>query len=125
MNASPDLIPSALKMIAALATVLGCLFVIVHFARRYLRSAGGVPPHRLVRVVASQAIGVKKTVALVDVPGCVLVLGVTADRIQLLTRIDDPEALEQVRAHGGPVVSSFHDQLARLISRRKADGNAD
>jgi flagellar protein FliO/FliZ len=124
MNASPDLIPSALKMIAALATVLGCLFVIVHFGRRYLRSAGGGSPH-LVRVVASQAIGVKKTVTLVDVPGCVLVLGVTADRIQLLTRIDDPEALEQVRAHGGPVVPSFHDQLARLIARRKADGNAD
>jgi flagellar protein FliO/FliZ len=125
MNASPDLIPSALKMIAALATVLGSLFVIVHFARRYQRSAGGVSPHRLVRVVASQAIGVKKTVTLVDVPGCVLVLGVTGDRIQLLTRIDDPEALEQVRAQAGSAVPSFHDQLVRLISRRKAGGNAD
>jgi flagellar protein FliO/FliZ len=125
MNASPDLIPSALKMIAALATVLGSLFVIVYFARRYLRSGGGVSPHRLVRVVASQAIGVKKTVTLVDVPGCVLVLGVTADRIQLLTRIDDPEVLEQVRVQSGTAVPSFHDQLVRLIPRRKAGGNAD
>jgi hypothetical protein len=40
MNAAPELIPSAFKMIAALAIVLGGLFVMVHFARRYLRPAG-------------------------------------------------------------------------------------
>ena len=123
MNAAPELIPSALKMIAALAIVLGGLFVMVHFARRYLRPAGAAAHQRLVRVVASQAIGVKKTVMLVDVPGGVLVLGVSGDRIQLLSRIDDPETLKQVRSHAGSAGHPFHDQLARLIARRKADGH--
>jgi flagellar biogenesis protein FliO len=123
MNATPELIPSALKMVGALAAVLGGLFVMVHLARRYLRDTPGAASQRLVRVVASRAIGLKKAVTLVDVPDGVLVLGVSGDRIQLLSRIDDPETLKQIRAQSGPAGVSFHDQLARLISRRKADEN--
>jgi flagellar biosynthetic protein FliO len=120
MNAAPELIPSALKMIAALAVVLGGLFVMVHFARRYLRGAGGPAPDRLVRVVASQAIGIKKSITLVEVANCVLVLGVSGDRIQMLTRIDDPEALERIRSHGGAESLSFYDHLSKLTRRMKA-----
>jgi len=120
MNAAPELIPSALKMIAALAVVLGGLFVMVHFARRYLHRAGGITQPRLVRVVASQAIGIKKSITLVEVPGCVLVLGVSGDRIQMLTRIDDPGALERVRSHVSAETLSFYDHLSRLTSRMKA-----
>lgn len=123
MNAAPELIPSAFKMIAALAIVLGGLFVIVHFARRYLRPAGGATHQRLVSVIASQAIGIKKTVMLVDIPDGVLVLGLSGDRIQLLSRIDDPETLKQVRSHAGSAGHPFHDQLTRLIARRKANEN--
>lgn len=125
MNAAPELLSSALKMMAALAMVLGGLLVVVHFARRYLRPAGGAVSQRLMRVVASQTIGVKKAVTLVEVPGCVLVLGVSSDRIQLLSRIEDPETLRRVRAYDGASGASFHDQLARLVSRRKADGHED
>jgi flagellar biogenesis protein FliO len=120
MNAAPELIPSALKMIAALTAVLGGLFVMVHFARRYLQRSGGLTPPRLMRVVASQAIGIKKSITLVEVPGCVLVLGVSGDRIQMLTRIDDPEALEQIRSHAGGEAPSFYDHLSKLTMRMKA-----
>jgi len=120
MNVAPELIPSALKMIAALAAVLGGLFVLVHFARRYLRRPGGMAPDRLVRVVASQAIGIKKSITLVEVPGCVLVLGLSGDRVQMLTRIDDPEALARIRAHAGVETLSFYDHLSKLTLRLKA-----
>jgi flagellar biogenesis protein FliO len=119
VNAAPELIPSALKMIAALAAVLGGLFVMVHLARRYLRRSSGIMPARLVRVVASQPIGIKKSVTLVEVPGCVLVLGVSGDRIQMLTRIDDPAALSQIRSQEGAETLSFYDHLARLTQRLK------
>jgi flagellar biogenesis protein FliO len=120
MNAAPELIPSALKMIAALAAVLGGLFVMVHLARRYLQRTGGAAKTQLVRVVASQAIGVKKAVTLVEVPGCVLVLGVSGDRIQLLTRLDDPQILERVRSHDGAEAASFYDHLSRFTLGMKA-----
>jgi flagellar biogenesis protein FliO len=125
MNAAPELIPSALKMIAALAAVLGGLFVMVHCGRRYLRRMGGPPRERLVRVVASQPIGVKKAVALVEVPGCLLALGISGDRIQLLTRIDDPQVLNRIRAQESVAPPSFSEQLSRLVSRPKADDHED
>lgn len=120
MNAAPELIPSALKMIAALAAVLGGMFVLVHFARRYLQRTAGLTLPRLVRVVASQSIGIKKSITLVEVPGCVLVLGVAGDHIQVLTRIDDPETLEQIRSHEGAETRSFYDHLSKLTLRIKA-----
>jgi flagellar protein FliO/FliZ len=119
MNAAPELIPSALKMIAALAAVLGGLFVMVHLARRYLQRSGGAAQSRLVRVVTSQAIGVKKAVTLVEVPGCVLVLGVSGDRIQLLARLDEPQILERVRSHEGEA-ASFYDHLSKFTLSMKA-----
>lgn len=120
MNAAPELIPSALKMIAALAAVLGGLFVLVHLGRRYLQRSVGPAKNRLVRVVASQPIGIKKAVTLVEVPGCVLVLGLSGDRIQMLTRLDDPQVLEQVRAHEGTGALSFYDHLSKFNLSMKA-----
>jgi len=125
MSAGPELIPSALKLVAALATVLGGMFVAVHFARRYLRTSGGAARHELVRVIASRPIGVKKSVALVEVPDGVLVLGLSGDRIQLLSRIDDPETLQHVRAQGRPPGTAFQDCLAGLGGRRRTGANED
>lgn len=125
MSASPETVSSVLKMFAALAIVLGGMFVMLHFARRFLGRVGGANAQRLVRVIASQAIGVKKSVTLVDVPDAVLVLGVTGDRIQLLSRIEDPDALARVRAYAGAAGASVPGQLARRVLRRKADGHED
>jgi flagellar biogenesis protein FliO len=74
MNAGTEMIPSALNMIGALAAVLGGLFVVVHFARRFLQRQGPASRDRLIRVLASQYIGVKKTVTLVSA-GCSAGLG--------------------------------------------------
>jgi flagellar biogenesis protein FliO len=119
MTGSPELLPSAVNMIAALAVVLGGLFLLVHLARRYLLQRQGPlagPP--LVRVLASHPLGVKKSIALVDVPGCVLVLGLSGDRIQMLSRIQDPDVLERVRSSAACVPASFTEHLMRLGLRR-------
>lgn len=123
MSAPPELIPSALKMMAALAAVLGGLFVAVVAARRYLARTGTAAGERLVRVIASHPIGVKKSVTLVEIPGTVLVLGVTGERIELLSRIDSPEILERICRREPEAAISFSDQLGRLTARWRADGH--
>jgi flagellar biogenesis protein FliO len=125
MSAPPELIPSALKMLGSLAAVLGGLFVIVYLARRFFQRPGGAPGERLVRVIASHTIGVKKAVTLVEIPGAVLVLGVAGDRIQLLSRIDDAETLERIRRRELSPAASFGDHLSRLTARLKASDHAD
>ncbi len=124
MNAAPELIPSALKMLAALSAVVGGILVVLYLLRRLNRTGGAAAQDRLVRVLASHPVGVKKSVVLVEVPGCVLVLGVGADRIQLLTRIKDPVLLEQIRVREPHGTASFYDHLLALSSRLKAGGHA-
>lgn len=118
MSGAPELWPSALNMVAALAVVLGGMFLLVHAARRWLRRAGPAAGGQLVRTVAVHPIGIKKSIAVVEVPGCVLVLGLSGDRIQVLTRIREPEAIERLRSRAASAPLTFTEQLARLGLRR-------
>lgn len=124
MNAGGELWPAALKTLAALAIVAGALGVALALFRQWARRAaapGGAP---LLRVLASHPLGVKRSVLLLEVPGGVLVLGVTPERIQLLDRIRDPQLLERIGRGGREPAASFADQLTRILSRVTGGGHA-
>ncbi len=97
MNTYPEFLPSLLQMLASLAVVLGGLLLTLWVFRRFVQSRAGGVNNQLIRVLASSPIGLKKTITLVDVPGAILVLGVTGDRISLLARIEEPETVRKVR----------------------------
>lgn len=91
MNYYPDLISTALKMSTALAIVLGGLFIFYYLTKRILKKNVGGAKEKLIRVLENSYIGVKKSISLVEVPGAILVLGVTSDNICLLAKIEDKE----------------------------------
>ena len=118
MNYNPDLIATSLRMLTALAVILGVLLMALYFSKRLFRRDAGGPKGKLIRVLASSYIGVKKNISLVQVPGAILVLGVTNDNISLLSTIEDQEVLDEFkrfRTENTP--TSFSDQLHRLSSR--------
>lgn len=120
MNAAPDMLTTAIKMIAALGVVLGGLFVVYYFTRRMTRSEGAGTRDKLIRVLANKFIGVKKNICMVEVPGSILILGITNDRISLLSEIDDDAILERIRhAEGTGSTSTFSNHLNKLVSRIK------
>jgi flagellar biosynthetic protein FliO len=123
MNMAPDAISTTLQMLTALAIVLGGLFVVFYLVNRFLKrdvSASGDP---LIRVISSQYIGIKKNIALVEVPGAVLVLGVSNDTIALLTKIEDPGVLDGIKQETSRITPSFSDHLQRLTARFKQAKN--
>ena len=71
---------------------------------------------RLVRMVASQPIGVKKAIALVEVPGCVLVLGLSGRPHPDADPHRRPADLERVRSHAGAAAASFYEQLSKFTA---------
>jgi flagellar biogenesis protein FliO len=77
----------------------------------------------LIRVISSQYIGIKKHIALVEVPGAVLVLGVSNDTIALLTKIEDPGVLDGIKQETSRITPSFSDHLQRLTTRFKPAKN--
>ena len=125
MNIAPDALSTTLQMLTALAIVLGGLFVVVYFMKRFLKRDAGGPGNPLIRVIGSQYIGVKKNIALVEVPGTVLVIGVSNDNISLLTKIEDPNVLDGIKEETSRISPSFSDHLQRLTTRFKQAKNSD
>lgn len=124
MNAQPEMLPSLLKMIASLGIVLGGLLLTLWLVRRFVQSRSGQFNGQLIRVLASSTIGLKKNIALVEVPGQVLVLGMTGERISLLSKIDDPDSIRQIRGDvsAKPIIP-FTEHLHFFSSKFK--GNQD
>jgi len=120
MNSAPDLASSAFQMLAALGIVLGGLLVVFYMMKRYLKKDSGSSNGKLIKVIASQYIGIKKNIALVKVPGTILVVGVSNDKISLLTQIDDPEILTDIYQQTTGISPSFSDHLQRLTARFKS-----
>jgi flagellar biogenesis protein FliO len=120
MTVLPDFTSSALNMLTALATVLVGLGALYFVAKRFLNRSVGGPSDQLVRVLGSHYVGVKKQIALVEVPGAVLVVGVTNDRMRLLDKIEDPVLLDQIRSRSEGEAGGFSAQLTKLTDRFKS-----
>ncbi len=126
MSYHPDLISTALKMLTALAVILGVLLILFHVFRRVFRSQLGNPAEKQIRVLENSYLGVKKNISLVRVPGAVLVLGITNDNIRLLTKIEDKETLERIKGFEGEKASlSFSGHFQKLSSRFRMNRNEE
>ena len=124
MNAAPDMLATAFKMLAALALVLGGLGIFFYFTKRVMRKDIGNSGESMIRVLASQYIGLKKNISLVQIPGAILVVGIAADSICLLTKIEDKAILDQVHDQGaGRMSPSFSDQLNKITRSFRGHGN--
>ena len=120
MTSSPDMVSGAFQMLTALGIVLGGLFLIFYFMKRYLKRDIGGSSGQLIQVIASQYIGVKKSIALVKVPGTILVIGVSNDNISMLTKIEDKANIEAIQQEASGMTPSFSDHLQRLTARFKS-----
>ena len=118
MNATPDMLATSFKMLAALALVLGGLGIFFYVTKRVMRKDIGSSGGEMIRVWASQYIGLKKNISLVQIPGAILVVGISGDSICLLTKIEDKTILDQIHDRGsGRITPSFSDQLNKITSR--------
>lgn len=124
MSSSPDLALATVKMVIALGVVLAVIWGLYRIARRSLPMAQAGGKGKMIQILESQYLGVKKNITMVRVPGAVLVLGVGPDRVNLLSRIDNPEILKNIAdtSVNQRTIVSFKDQLQRF-TRLKATGS--
>jgi flagellar protein FliO/FliZ len=97
-----ELIPSGLKMISMFALVLGLVFLIFFGFKKYvLKNTAFGGGNKLVNVLGTWFLGPKKNIALVEVAGEVLVLGMSQENITLLSSIIDEEKIEEIKNASG------------------------
>jgi len=117
MNTAPDLTVAAIKMVMALGVVLLMVWGLYRLAKGRLTVGPQGSRQKMMHIVESHYVGVKKSITMVKVPGSVLVLGVGTDSVNLLTRIDDPEILRGITtASKESRQASFKEHLQRLTN---------
>jgi flagellar biosynthetic protein FliO len=101
-----DFLASLLKMISALAVVLGVMLAGLWAVRRFMNKTGAkVDDGQMIRVLSTRYLGPKSSILLLDVLGSVIVVGVSGTQMTLLTTITDEDSLERLRS-GSPVESA-------------------
>jgi len=96
-----DFLASLLKMISALAVVLGVMLAGLWAVRKFMNKTGsGVDSGQMIRVLSTRCLGPKSSILLLDVLGSVIVVGVSGGRMSLLTTITDEDSLERLRSTG-------------------------
>jgi len=124
MNYPPDLISTSLKMLIVLAVLVGGLLITFYYTKRKIGKQIGGSKGKLIRVLGNTYIGVKKQISLVEIPGAVLVLGLSGDNISLLAKIDDDTILGNIKSfEESKGLPSFSDQLQKLSSKFKGHSN--
>jgi flagellar protein FliO/FliZ len=93
---SPNFFYTTLKMLGILTVLIGGLYACLFFMKRLLHAGFTGKPDQLIRVVNVRSVGIKKQIALVEIPGAILVIGMTGDRMQLLDKIVDEDIRKQI-----------------------------
>jgi flagellar biogenesis protein FliO len=109
---SLDETPSILKLFAMLAIVLSFMLGLFYIFKKYvLKNTPFGNGERLVKVLGTGFIAPRKHIALVEVAGQILALGVSKDNISFLAEINNPEMIEKLK-------SNDSNNLAKQISNK-------
>ena len=122
---SMELVPSGMKMISMFAVVLGLMFLIFFGFKKYvLKNTAFGGGNKLVSVLGTWFLGPKKNIALVEVAGEVLVLGISQENITLLSNITSDEKIEEIKNAGnkGKNVTSWGSNRIEDVQDRKPSG---
>lgn len=124
-GAVPGLFSSSLRFVAALLIVLSFMLIMYYFVKKYLMKGGSfLGMEKQVKVISTNYFAPKKSITLVDIAGEVLVLGVTATNITLLSKIRNKEVLERIKnkkekPFAKPSISRFSFNFNNKKTNRK------
>ncbi len=102
------LFSASLKMASTLGLVLGLMFIVFHLFKKFgLKNSVFGGEGKPIKVLSTGFLAPRKSIALVEVAGDILVVGISNDQISLLGNIQDPEKIEQIK---GALHKKDHDQ---------------
>ena len=89
-----DFIFNLIKMISALALVLGLMVVLYYLVRKTRWGGTSMAASNIIHVIAHRMLGSKKGIAIVSVAGEYLVLGIGKDQVSMLGKIESAQGIE-------------------------------
>jgi flagellar biosynthetic protein FliO len=116
---------ASLKMAAALLLVIAVIVALYYLSKKIKDGRFSLNRYSAMRVIGSLSLAPKRSIALVEVCGEWLVLGVGTETITLLRRFEDPPTTNNDTASSGSRVGGFQSLLRKKMKRSSAvDGEA-
>ena len=106
-----DFTGSIVEMLFSLGLVLAVMLAILWAVRKLMPGMAGMGGG--MRLLGRLSLGPRRFVALVEVAGEVLVLGVGGDGIRLLYKVEDPQALEEIRSVPQPAFKNILNKVRK------------
>lgn len=94
----PDLWGTGLKTFGMLCIVVAILILVVFLMKRFLYLKDGLGHGQFIKILSSHHVTPKERIALVDVVGEKIVIGITPENITFLTKIEKSEALDRIES---------------------------
>lgn len=117
-GSAPDTVMTMLSLGLGLMAVIAIIFGCAWIVRRMSGMTGGNT--RAMKVVSVMPMGTRERVALIDVGGIQILIGVTPQAIRTLHVFDEP-----VVAPGEPVSGDFARKLQGMIGKSWGSGSAN
>ena len=122
-----DFVSSLVKMISALALVLGIMIAALYFFKKFIKESGTrIDDGKFIKIISTRYIGPKCSIMLMDVLGSIIVVGMANNQMTMLTTISDSKSLEKLndldRERKNP--ASLLDNLTQYRSRLLAAGQS-
>jgi flagellar protein FliO/FliZ len=112
---SPELWATLLQSFGMLLLVLAVLILVLWLLRRYFSYSGAIGQQGVIRIIASMHVAPKERIALVDVLGEKLLIGITPQQISFLARIEDEKDICGSRQSEKPPGGFFKALLKRKM----------
>ena len=96
----PDLWGTGLKTFAMLCVVVAILILVLFLMKRFFYLKNGSGHGQLIKILSSHHVTPKERIALIDVVGEKIVIGITPENITFLTKIEKSEALDRIESLG-------------------------
>jgi flagellar biosynthetic protein FliO len=92
-----SLIVSFIKMLFALAVVLGLMIASAYLLKRIIsHTPAGIDNGNAINILMTRYLGPKHSIMMIEVLGQMLVVGVSSGQMTLLTQITDPVLIERM-----------------------------
>ena len=118
-----DFFSSLVKMISALAVVLGIMIAAMYFVKKFMKgTASGIDDGKFIKIISTRYIGPKCSIMLIDVLSSIIVISMANNQITMLTTISDPKSLECLKDfdRGKKNPASLFDNLSSYRSKLMA-----
>ena len=114
---APSLAIATAKALGALAVVLGLLMLLAAALKKLGLSGQSPQGDGLIKVLETRMLGPKKYVAVLDIAGQTMAVGITDQQITLLTRLEPDEKMLAL-ARQRPTSSRFASLLSRAVNNK-------